>query len=208
MAIDTGELKLTMNPFENFRAWFAAAEKALGGTEPASAMTLATASAQGAPSARIVLYKGLGHAADGQEGFRIFTNFESRKSRDLSVNPNAALVFHWAPLGRQLRVEGKVIRVSDAEADAYFASRARGSRIGAWASPQSQKIQNREELLARVRDVEARFSAEVPRPPNWGGWLLVPELFEFWQAGESRLHDRFVFDRAADGQWQTSRLAP
>jgi pyridoxamine 5'-phosphate oxidase len=207
MSIDTGSLKLTADPFENFLRWMADAEAAKV-PEP-TAMTLATASGAGVPSARIVLYKGLGLRPDGVRGFRLFTNYDSHKSKDLQSNPRAALVFFWAPLGRQIRVEGRVEKLNEAESDEYFASRPRGSRIGAWASPQSQKIKTREELLQRVREIEKRFPNEsVARPANWGGWLLVPDLIEFWQAGEFRLHDRFVFESVASGDWRLSRLAP
>jgi pyridoxamine 5'-phosphate oxidase len=206
MSIDFGDLKLTMDPFENFERWMGEAQAAKL-PEP-TAMTLATASRTGRPSARIVLYKGLSQQSG--KGFRLFTNYESRKSGDLNDNSYAALVFFWAPLNRQIRVEGQVEKLNDAESDLYFQSRPRGSRIGAWASPQSQKIKSREELLERVRKVEERFQNEemIPRPPNWGGWLLVPERIEFWQAGEFRLHDRFVFEREKAGGWSVSRLSP
>lgn len=208
MGNNQSELGLTMDPFENFRHWFAEAQKAMG-DELASAMTLATVAKSGKPSARIVLHKGLGRDSQGREGFCLFTNFNSPKSRELAESGRAALVFFWPPLGRQIRVEGEVTRLSDAESDAYFASRPRGSQIGAWASPQSQKIDSRDELLARVAEVEKRFpeSAPVPRPPNWGGWFLLPEKMEFWQAGEFRLHNRFIFERG-DAGWSRSRLAP
>jgi pyridoxamine 5'-phosphate oxidase len=210
MATDLRDLNLSMDPFENFQLWLAEAKASMG-EEMATAMTLATASKSGRPSARIVLFKGTGHDPKGLEGFKLFGNYESQKSRELLENAQAALVFFWPLLGRQIRAEGPVERLSDYEADIYFASRPRGSRLGAWASPQSQKIKNREELIARLADVEKRFGSEgeVPRPQNWGGWLLVPERFEFWQAGEFRLHDRYLFERSAQGAgWQRSRLAP
>ncbi len=210
MTTDMHNLNLSMDPFENFQHWLAEAKASMG-EEMATAMTLATASKSGRPSARIVLFKGTCRDPKGLEGFKLFGNYESQKSRELLENTQAALVFFWPLLGRQIRVEGPVERLSDQEADAYFASRPRGSRLGAWASPQSQKINTRDELVARVVEVEKRFGSdgEVPRPDNWGGWLLVPERFEFWQAGEYRLHDRFLFERAPTGEgWQRSRLAP
>lgn len=209
MGDKNSDLGLTMDPFENFRRWLAEAQQTMG-EELATAMTLATVSKSGKPTARIVLHKGLGRDAQGREGFCLFSNFNSPKSRELAESGRAALVFFWPPLGRQIRVEGEVARLSDAESDAYFASRPRGSQIGAWASPQSQKIASRAELLERVAEAEKRFPepTPVPRPPNWGGWFLLPEKFEFWQAGEFRLHDRFVFESTGDGGWTRSRLAP
>lgn len=203
------DLGLTMDPFENFRSWLAEAQKAMG-EELATAMTLATVSKSGQPSARIVLHKGLGRDSEGREGFCLFSNFNSPKSRDLAESGQAALVFFWPPFGRQIRVEGRVSRLSDQASDEYFASRPRGSQIGAWASPQSQKIGSRAELLERVAEVEKRYSGEsvIPRPSNWGGWFLLPDRIEFWQAGEFRLHDRFIFERGENGQWSRSRLAP
>lgn len=230
-------LKLTINPFDSFRRWLSEAEVAMNGVEEAAAMTLATASASGIPSARIVLYKGIARDAGGREGFQLFTNFDSHKSQDLQVNPRAALVFFWPVLNRQIRIQGEVVRLSATDADKYFASRPRGSQIGAWASPQSQKIKSREELLERVKLIAQRFQSgeksgqkddqkdnqkngdnnelEIPRPANWGGWLLIPDRIEFWQAGESRLHDRFLYERKEDetesagkGIWEVSRLAP
>lgn len=208
MANELEHLGLTENPFDNFLNWLKEAEKA-GVTEP-TAMTLATVDTQGRPHARVVLYKGLSERTDGQRGFKLFTNYESPKAADLRENGYAALVFFWAPLGRQIRVEGRVEKLPESESDVYFASRPRGSRIGAWASPQSKVIKNREELLERVRFYEEKFAnvQEVPRPPNWGGWRLMPERFEFWQAGEFRLHDRFRFESEDGLSWKVCRLAP
>jgi pyridoxamine 5'-phosphate oxidase len=167
-------------------------------------MTLATASPQGAPAARVVLLKGV----DGAGGFLFFTNYESRKGRELAENPRAALVFHWQPLGRQVRVEGAVERTSKIESDAYFRTRPRGSRIGAWASPQSRPVPSREALEKRVAEVEAAHPGpEVPLPPWWGGFRLVPRTIEFWQHGADRLHDRIRFDREEDA-WRATRIAP
>ena len=165
-------------------------------------MTLATAAASGAPSARVVLLKGVDH------GFCFYTNRDSRKGRELDENPRAALVFWWPELERQVRVEGAVERVDDATADAYFASRPRGSKLGAWASPQSRPIPDRETLAALLKEIELENPEdEVPRPGFWGGFRVVPEAVEFWQGRASRLHDRHVYRRDADG-WRTERLAP
>jgi pyridoxamine 5'-phosphate oxidase len=171
--------------------------------EHATAATLATADLEGRPSARIVLVKS---ASPG--GFVFYTNRESRKGRELDGNPWAALCFFWPSIVRQVRVEGTVERLDDAESDAYFASRERGSQVGAWASRQSTPLPSREALEDRVRHVEARFAGQpVPRPPFWGGYRLNPQRIEFWQGKESRLHDRLLYERDGDG-WVTARLAP
>lgn len=174
-------------------------------TEPtdATAMTLATADASGRPSARMVLLKGI-----DDRGFVFFTNYESRKSMEITANPFAALCIHWAKAAEQVRVEGRIERVSDAESDAYFETRPRGSQIGAWASRQSAPLPSREELLERVREIEARFEGRpVPRPAFWGGYRVVPERIEFWRGQESRLHDRALYLRDGDG-WRVERLYP
>lgn len=169
----------------------------------ATAVALATADASGRPAVRMVLLKGI-----DARGFVFYTNHESRKARDLAENPRAALCFHWATAAEQLRAEGQVERVSDAESDAYFASRPRGSQIGAWASQQSATLGSREELLDRVREVEERFAGkEVPRPPFWGGYRLLPERIEIWQGQPSRLHDRVLYTCEGDG-WRVTRLYP
>ncbi|MGI8575457.1 MAG: pyridoxamine 5'-phosphate oxidase [Egibacteraceae bacterium] len=191
---------LADEPMVQFRSWFDAA-LAADLPEP-TAMTLATATPDGLPSARIVLLKG----AD-ERGFTFYTNYTSRKAAELEANPRAALVLHWAPLQRQVRVAGRVARVGEDESDAYFATRPRGSRIGAWASPQSQPLVSRSELIDRVAEAERRFDNEPPRPPFWGGYRLTPETVEFWQARTNRLHDRFVYRRAGSG-WEIQRLAP
>ncbi|WP_437498854.1 pyridoxamine 5'-phosphate oxidase [Sorangium sp. So ce1099] len=174
-------------------------------TEPtdATAMTLATADASGRPSARMVLLKGI-----DDRGFVFFTNYSSRKAVELEANPFAALCIHWAKAAEQIRVEGRVERVTEAESDAYFATRPRGSQIGAWASRQSAPLPSRERLIERVREVEARFEGRpVPRPEFWGGYRVVPERIEIWRGQESRLHDRVVYHRDGDG-WRVERLYP
>jgi pyridoxamine 5'-phosphate oxidase len=169
----------------------------------ATAMTLATADAAGRPSARMVLLKGIDN-----RGFAFVTNLQSRKAQELEQNPFAALCFHWPIAAEQLRVEGRVERASDAESDAWFAARPRASQISAWASAQSAPLSSRDALLERVREVEARFAGrEVPRPPFWGGYRLVPDRVELWQGRESRLHERVRFTREADG-WRAERLSP
>jgi pyridoxamine 5'-phosphate oxidase len=197
------ESNVDSNPLRQFRRWL---EEASGIEEfQPDAMILATATPEGKPSARVVLLRGL-----DERGFMFFTNYDSRKGKELAANPHAALVFFWDPLERQVRVEGHVELASPAESDAYFQSRPRGSQLGAWASPQSAALPNREALDRSVADVEARFAGmdAVPRPPNWGGFRVVPELIEFWQGQPSRLHDRLCFRRRPDGTWLLERLAP
>lgn len=194
------ETDIRQEPVEQFRLWLEEALKAE--LDEPYAMTLATVDAAGQPSARIVLLRG----ADAK-GFAFFTNYDSRKGNELAAKDRAALLFFWAPLERQVRVEGRVVRVSDAESDDYFARRPRGSCIGAWASPQSAVIPDRQWLEQRVERYNREHGDNVPRPPNWGGYRLVPERFEFWQGRESRLHDRLVYNRSADG-WTVERLAP
>jgi pyridoxamine 5'-phosphate oxidase len=189
------------NPFDDFAKWFADAEK----TEPndPNAMTLATATAGGAPSARMVLLKGYDH-----RGFVFYTNLGSRKARELKDNPQAALCFHWKSAHRQVRIEGSVDLVDETEADAYFASRPRISQLGAWASKQSQRLQGRFELEARMARTIARFGVDpVPRPPFWSGFRLIPEVFEFWEDRSFRLHMRYLYRRSAEG-WVVEELYP
>ena len=192
---------LLADPLEQFRRWFEEARD-LGLPEP-NAMTLATVDASGRPAARTVLLKGI-----DRRGLTFFTNLESRKARELAANPKAALVFWWQPQARQVRFEGEIETVAAAEADAYFAGRPRGSQIGAWASAQSTAIADRAALEAAEREIAARFAeTEVPRPPFWGGYRLVPSCVEFWQGRRNRLHDRLRYSRRAD-RWEIERLAP
>jgi pyridoxamine 5'-phosphate oxidase len=189
------------DPLDQFRAWFEEA-RAAGVREP-EAMALATADAAGRPAARMVLLRG----ADAR-GFVFFTNRTSRKGRELDSNPRAALLFHWSSAGRQVRIEGAVSPVPDAESDAYFDARPVGSRASAIASPQSEAVPDRAFLEARVREVLAAHPhGRLPRPPHWGGYRLAPDAFEFWQEGAHRLHDRVRYRRAAGG-WIRERLAP
>ncbi|OYV00736.1 MAG: pyridoxamine 5'-phosphate oxidase, partial [Burkholderiales bacterium PBB5] len=166
-------------------------------------MTLATVDADGRPSTRIVLIKGV-----DARGLVWYTNYDSRKGRDLALNPQAALQFHWVELERVVRIEGRVERVSAEESDAYFQSRPLDSRLGAWASPQSQVIGSRTVLVAQAARYAAQFALSPPRPPHWGGFRLVPEQWEFWQGRKSRLHDRLRYRRDDQGQWLRERLAP
>jgi len=191
---------LDPDPIIQFERWFALAAEA---APLAEAMTLATVDGDGAPDARMVLLKGV-----DQRGFRFFSNFESAKAEQLAATPRAALVFYWRELDRQVRVRGAVERLAAEESDEYFATRARGSQLGAWASPQSRAIASRELLEGELAAAEARFvDGEVPRPPDWGGYLLEPRAIEFWQGRSDRLHDRFRYSRAAQG-WRMERLGP
>jgi pyridoxamine 5'-phosphate oxidase len=192
---------LAADPLDQFRGWFAEASAAL---EVPEAMALATATPSGAPSVRMVLLKGF-----DERGLVFYSHYTSRKGRDLEANPQAALLFHWRPLGRQVRVEGKVERVSGEESDAYFATRPRGAQVGALASRQSDPLASRAELYERLAELERDLgSGPVPRPPTWGGFLLVPAAWEFWQHRASRLHDRFRYEPEPSGGWRLERLFP
>jgi pyridoxamine 5'-phosphate oxidase len=189
------------DPLQQFERWLAQALEA-GVPEP-NAMTLATVGAEGRPSTRIVLIKGC-----DARGIVWFTNYESRKGRELAAHPFAALQFHWVELERVVRIEGTVEKVADAESDAYYASRPLDSRIGAWASPQSEVISGREVLVARAAKFGAQYLLNPPRPPHWGGYRLKPERWEFWQGRPSRLHDRLRYLPDGAGGWEKARLAP
>ena len=189
------------DPTEQFLKWF---NEALAAEVPeANAMSVSTADANGRPSSRILLIKDV-----DQRGFTWFTNYESRKGHDLAQNPQAALLFYWIPLERQVRIEGRVERIPAAESEAYYQSRPLGSRIGAIASAQSRPIANREALEARVAEVEKQAGEHPVRPAHWGGYRLIPDYLEFWQGRPSRLHDRIAYVRQADGTWQRQRLQP
>ena len=190
------------DPFALFESWFAEA-RASEPNDP-EAMALATADAAGRPSVRMVLLKG--HDA---RGFVFYTNLDSRKGDELAANPNASLLFHWKSLRRQVRIDGPVSAVSDAEADAYFATRGRDSRLGAWASDQSRPLRDRAQFMAEFDEVKARFAGgDVPRPPHWGGFRVVPRAIEFWSDGANRLHERRLFVTRADGGWDEGLLYP
>jgi pyridoxamine 5'-phosphate oxidase len=192
---------MSESPFKKFGEWFAAAQ----GAEPnePEAVTVATVGPDGRPAARMVLLKRW-----DERGFVFFSHLPSRKGREMANNPHVALLFHWKSLQRQIRIEGQVALVSDAEADEYFATRPRQSQIGAWASEQSRPLPSREVFEERIRAAEMRFSGkEVARPEFWSGWRLAPAYFEFWQGVDFRLHDRLVFTKAGEG-WETGRLYP
>ena len=193
--------KQAANPFAHFEAWFEEARESEN-SDP-NAMTLATADSHGRPSARMVLLKDF-----DETGFVFYTNLQSRKGGELSENPHVALLFHWKSLRRQVRIEGPATPVGDAEADEYFASRPRGSRIGAWASDQSRPMEGMFVLERRVAEFTAKFGiGEVPRPPHWSGFRVAPERMEFWREGRFRLHEREVFLRDGDN-WRIERLFP
>lgn len=195
------ESEVELNPVDQFRRWF---DEALAASlhEP-NAMIVATATAAGQPSARTVLLKGF-----DERGFVFYTNYEGGKAQDISENPHVAVLFYWGELERQVRIEGLVESTTAEESDAYFASRPRGSQLGAWASEQSRGVVDRATLEGRLSEVEKRFEGlEIPRPPFWGGYRVAPESFEFWQGRENRLHDRLVY-RRSNGGWEIERLQP
>ncbi|HET9111868.1 MAG TPA: pyridoxamine 5'-phosphate oxidase [Ktedonobacterales bacterium] len=196
------EAQMDADPIRQFQAWFDAAVAAEH-PEP-NAMTVASVTPDGAPSARMTLLKGL----DGR-GFVFYTNYDSRKGLELTANPRAALVFFWVLLERQVRVEGRVERVTPEESDTYFHSRPVGSQLGAWASPQSHVIASRGTLEEAYRELEQIYAGhEIPRPPHWGGFRIIPHRIEFWQGRPSRLHDRIRYTREPSGGWRMERLAP
>lgn len=201
---ESGELdeaQAGSEPLQQFEQWFQAALDA-GVPEP-NAMTLATVGPEGRPSTRIVLIKDY-----DARGLVWYTNYDSRKGRELAGHPWAALQFHWVEMERVVRIEGRVERVAEAESDAYYASRPLDSRLGAWASPQSQPITSRAVLVSNAAKAAAQHGLNPPRPPHWGGFRLDPDRWEFWQGRKSRLHGRLVYQREPDGRWQRQRLAP
>lgn len=199
---DLTEKDVDDNPFKQFQTWFSQAVEAQL-VEP-NAMTLATCTPDGQPSARMVLLKDV-----DEQGFVLFTNYNSHKGQELAINPQAALVFWWAELERQVRVVGTVEKISSAQSDSYFEVRPPKSRLGAWASNQSEVIPNREVLEQQLREFEQKYAnQEVPRPPHWGGYRVIPTRVEFWQGRSSRLHDRLLYTRLEDGSWKIERLSP
>jgi pyridoxamine 5'-phosphate oxidase len=189
------------DPLTQFRAWYEHAVAA-GMVEP-EAMALATSTPDGVPSVRYVLLKHI-----DERGVDFYTNYESRKASELIANPRAAAAILWKPLHRQVRLEGAVEVLTPEESDAYFSTRSRGSQLGAWASRQSEEIPDREWLEARLREADEQYPGEVPRPPFWGGFRLLPSVIEFWEGRPNRLHDREAFTRVADGAWVSRRLSP
>ncbi|MBW8876620.1 MAG: pyridoxamine 5'-phosphate oxidase [Acidobacteria bacterium] len=196
------EEDLAADPVDQFRVWLGQAREAQ--PEDFTAMVLATADRDGRPAARVVLLKGF-----DERGFVFYTHYASAKGRELAANPRAALVFYWSALERQVRIEGVVERTTREESEAYFASRPRGSRLGAWASPQSRSLMSREELEHKVEEAAERFAdGDVPLPDDWGGFRVRPEIVEFWQGRPSRLHDRLRYVRLPEDGWRIERLAP
>ena len=194
---------IARDPFRQFTTWYDEAVAA-GLPEP-EAMTLSTATLEGRPSARIVLLRGY-----DERGFCFFSNYASQKGRELASNPHAAVTFHWVELERQVRIVGRVEKLSASESDAYFQSRPSQSRIGAWSSPQSEVIASRDTLEQLVKEYQEKYSDEsaIPRPEHWGGYRVIPERIEFWQGRPSRLHDRLRFSRIEQEAWTLERLAP
>lgn len=201
MRAGMSEAQADSDPMRQFESWL---KDALDAQLPLpNAMTLATVAASGAPSARVVLLKGI----DGG-GFVFYTNYGSRKGRELASRAQACLVFLWSDLERQVRVEGNVEKVTPAESDAYFAGRPLGARLSAWASPQSEHVEDRPALEKSMSEARSRYGENPPRPPHWGGFRVVPQTIEFWQGRADRLHDRLLYRRAGNGAWMIERLAP
>ncbi|TSJ39541.1 pyridoxamine 5'-phosphate oxidase [Mucilaginibacter corticis] len=201
-AATLSEKSINVNPIKQFDIWFN--EAVAAEIHEPNAMTLATATADGRPSARIVLLKGF-----DANGFAFYTNYLSRKGKELTKNPNAAIVFFWGELERQVRIEGTIEKLSKEQSEQYFHSRPKLSQIGALASPQSQEIAGRDELEAKMSQLEGEYAdKEVPKPSYWGGYILKPRLIEFWQGRRSRLHDRIVFKKIDNKSWKKVRLAP
>lgn len=196
------ETDVDPNPFKQFQVWF---DQALAAQLPEpNAMTVATVTKSGKPRARIVLLKGF-----DERGFVFYTNYHSHKGQELADNPQAAIAFWWAELERQVRIEGRVLKVSDQDSDEYFHSRPFNSRLGAWASEQSQVIENRQVLEQRWQELKTKYeNQDIPRPPHWGGFRVVPTEIEFWQGRPSRLHDRLLYTLKDDDRWQIDRLSP
>lgn len=199
---DLSETEIDPDPFVQFKFWF---EQAVAAQLPEpNAMTLATCTPDGQPTARMVLLKDFDH-----RGFVLFTNYHSRKGQELAANPQAALVFWWAELERQVRITGCVEKISPEESDQYFEVRPAKSRLGAWASHQSEVIPSREYLEKKLQEFAAKYeNQQVPRPPHWGGYRVIPQEIEFWQGRSSRLHDRLLYTRLEDGNWKIERLSP
>jgi pyridoxamine 5'-phosphate oxidase len=191
------------SPIRQFQTWCEEVRAQGVSEQDAISMTLVTAARDGQPSARVVLLKSF-----DELGFVFYTNYQSRKGKDLAENPRAGLLFYWSQLWRQVRIEGVVEKISAAESEEYFQSRPLGSKLGAWASNQSEVVDNRETLEARFAELEKRFGAEVPRPEHWGGYRLMPNSVEFWQGRDNRLHDRLRYQLQEDGGWMIERLGP
>lgn len=191
------------DPIRQFEKWFQELSVHGVNEQDSISMTLATAATDGRPCTRIVLMKSF-----DERGFVFYTNYNSRKGNELAGNPRACLLFYWSPLWRQVRIEGPVEKVTEAESEEYFDSRPVGSKIGAWASEQSHPVESRTALEKRFGEFDQKFGGDVPRPPHWGGYRVKPEVIEFWQGQENRMHDRLRYSRRADGNWLIERLAP
>lgn len=193
---------LAPDPCDQFAAWYAEARETVTGLP--HVMTLATVDDRGRPAARMVLLSEF-----GPEGFSFYTNYESRKAKEMITAPYAALVFYWEELHQQVRIEGRVEKAPASQSDSYFATRPRESQLGAWASPQSEEISSRQELVERMHELAEQYTdSDIPRPPHWGGYRVLPDRFEFWASRPGRLHDRFCYELGTDSAWTITRLAP